>query len=256
MKIVPTALTDSKVYPAMYVKTEFLLERRQYFLKIKKVKLEGAQIGVPAFIFFSKDGFYDFLKKISFDYGVLRVYFAVDEHNVLTVVFAVAQPGDKDQEYYYIENGDFIVLNTARAQGWIDHYLQVFGCLNGTYDQDSNSPTDTKCIEYQMNNILEMASEIKHQEDDNKYIIKGVRIWFSSYTDTDRDPNYDPKPPKPWKGIIQKRMITQFVLVYDNGGTDDILYIDTVGEVRSLPNRLPNFDTGNICPPRCQGMYP
>jgi hypothetical protein len=245
----PPPLPNIKEYPAMYVKTEDLIKRRRYFLKHKKGKFEKVGITVPSFLPFSRKAFYNFVEKIMFGFGVLRVFFAVDDDNILTVVFAPAKdPGEKEDKYYYLDNCDFVKYD-GRAEKWKQNYLNIFSCLDGTYDKDSNSPTDTESIEYEMNNIVEIASEIKHQED-NEYKITGLRIWFSSYTDKDKD---SVPPPKPPPKIIKKRLIVQLVLIYDNGGTDDVLYIDTLGEGRTAPaGRIGEFDTGNICPPRCQ----
>jgi hypothetical protein len=244
-------LDNDSYYPRMYVSTDRLLKRRNYFINNKKAKFSDATVDVPSFLFFSAEAFCAFLKKIKSRFGLLRLFFAVDDHKSLTIVFAAANPGKKDNKYYYLENSDF-KESDGRAEQWIENYLEILSCLDGTYERDSNSPTDTKSIEYEMDDVVQIGGEITYQKNKG-YTITGVRVWFSSYTDKDKDPNYDPNPPKPWEGIIHKRFIVQFVLVYDNDGTDDILYIDTLGDGRMpAPKRFGEFDTGNICPPRCQ----
>lgn len=247
----PPSLQHPEWYPAMYVKTETVLTRRNYFLKNKRIKFKEAGIEVPPSIFVSKNAYYAFLRDVYSNYGIVVLYFAVDDNNSLTMVVAVAKDtGVKPEKYYYLEEGN-ILPDDGRVQGWIKRYQDVFDCLDGTYDKNDDSPTDTQLIWYEMNNMVEIASELLHQEQTNKYFIYGFWIWFSAYTDTDQNPKPDEKK------IIKKRFIVQLMIVYDNDGSDDILYIDTLGEPRTAPPfRSNQFDTGNICPPACNGFQP
>jgi hypothetical protein len=246
-------------YPSMFVACQDIRDRRQYFLDHKLNKLKG-KVSVPDFMAFTPADFKTLLLKAKHQgYDVFRLFFAVDDLNTLTIIFAPAFENVKETEYYRLtSNNEFKFLDTDTADEWTDNYEEnILPLFDGTYDQDANSPSDTKHLYYYIDDLLQINDEIDYQCTPNDrrpgFNITKIRLLFSSYTDKDKDKSHNHY--KITDGIIHKRCFTELMLVENKNGNDDEFYIDKQDDFRHRSRRSGRmgFDTGNLCPPKCNG---
>jgi hypothetical protein len=244
----PNPKSEMDDYPSMYVPSSDVIKRRQYFINKKLVKLRNAPdpLAVPNHIDIEFMGFTSFLTQIK-DQSLgayLRLFFAVDDNNNFVLVFAPCEFQKPETIYfqYLISTKSFVPLAKNTAQNWIQNNYQgkYRKKLDGTYDPDpQDSPTDTNHIDYEVDKLIEIWTEQKYQLIYNGILVQGLRIVLSSYTDTDNNQK---------KGIYPKRLIVQFLFVYNNG---EVLYFDLLGNPRKQHMEFGLFDTGNLCPPNC-----
>jgi hypothetical protein len=273
-------------YPFVYVDEETGQSRRRFFSNYKFQKWSDPGYTIHPCYLHTINNFkallHIFINEEGLDdYDRLCIHFALfddgvnvpsDSKNSFAFIFSAMRPNGPiyKTKYYIIDTTlpidpvrgqlrEVTINDVAHWKGLFQYY--ILPKLQDTLYDDpdpshsGDSPTDTKGISYDLVGLSHVFRETEYQHKYNNIITKWVKFYFSSYRTPDLDPRHVDYP-----SVYPQRLILQIALVEEIGGekyevdiskTPDFIY-------RKREERVPKdvFDTGNICPPACNGFQP